>query len=54
MKRTLAQIIAEHTGQPLEKVIEDSDRDYFMSAEDAVKYGLIDKGVTPTKGKKDT
>lgn len=52
MKRVLAQIIAEHTGQPLEKVIEDSDRDFFMSAEDAVKYGLIDKVVTPTKGKK--
>ncbi|WP_316358749.1 ATP-dependent Clp endopeptidase proteolytic subunit ClpP [Candidatus Neptunichlamydia sp. REUL1] len=53
MKRVLAQIIAEHTGQPLEKVIEDSDRDFFMSAEDAVTYGLIDKVVIPTKGKKD-
>ena len=53
MKKTVSQIIAEHTGQPLEKVIEDSDRDFFMSAEDAVKYGLIDKVVTPTKGKKD-
>jgi ATP-dependent Clp protease protease subunit len=53
MKRVLAQIIAEHTGQPLEKVIEDSDRDFFMSAEDAVTYGLIDKVVVPTKGKKD-
>ncbi len=53
MKKTLSQIIAEHTGQPLEKVIEDSDRDFFMSAENAVKYGLIDKVVTPTKGKKE-
>jgi ATP-dependent Clp protease protease subunit len=53
MKRTLAQIIAEHSGQPLEKVIEDSDRDFFMSAEEAVTYGLIDKVVVPTKGKKD-
>ncbi len=53
MKRVLAQIIAEHTGQALEKVIEDSDRDFFMSAENAVKYGLIDKVVVPTKGKKD-
>ena len=53
MKQTLAQIIAEHTGQSLEKVIEDCDRDYFMSAEDAVKYGLIDKVVVSTKGKKD-
>eukprot|EP01066_Platyproteum_vivax_P005993 Platyproteum_vivax@DN1850_c0_g1_i1.p1 len=51
-KRSLAAIIAEHTGQPLEKVIEDSERDYYMSPEDGVKYGLIDKVVTPTKKKK--
>lgn len=53
MKQTIAKIIAEHTGHPLEKVLEDSDRDFFMSAEDAVKYGLIDSVVTPSKGKKD-
>ena len=53
MKQTISKIIAEHTGQPLEKVLEDSDRDFFMSAEDAVKYGLIDSVVTPSKGKKD-
>ncbi|MDN3509374.1 MAG: ATP-dependent Clp protease proteolytic subunit [Candidatus Neptunochlamydia sp.] len=53
MKQTIAKIIAKHTGQPLEKVLEDSDRDFFMSAEDAVKYGLIDSVVTPSKGKKD-
>ena len=52
MKQTIAKIIAEHTGQPLEKVLEDSDRDFFMSAEEAVKYGLIDSVVTPSKGKK--
>lgn len=51
MKRTLAAIIAEHTGQPLEKVIEDSERDFFMSPEEAVAYGLIDKVVTPTERK---
>ncbi|MBF5059359.1 ATP-dependent Clp protease proteolytic subunit [Candidatus Neptunochlamydia vexilliferae] len=48
-KQLTAEIIAEHTGQTLEKVIEDSDRDFFMSAEEAVEYGLIDKVVTPTK-----
>eukprot|EP01067_Filipodium_phascolosomae_P006902 Filipodium_phascolosomae@DN5284_c0_g1_i1.p1 len=37
-KRSLSAIIAEHTGQPLEKVIEDSERDYYMSPEDGVKY----------------
>lgn len=51
MKRSLAKIIAEHTGQPLEKVIEDSDRDFFMSPEEGVKYGLIDKVVEPTEKK---
>lgn len=53
MKQTIAQIIAEHTGQTLEKVLEDSDRDFFMSADEAVQYGLIDSVVTPSKGKKD-
>lgn len=52
MKQTIAQIIAEQTGQPLEKVLEDSDRDFFMSADEAVKYGLIDRVVTPSKGNK--
>lgn len=52
MKQTIAKIIAEHTGQPLEKVLEDSDRDFFMSADEAVKYGLIDSVVRPSKGGK--
>ena len=34
--------MAEHTGQPLEVVANDSDRDYFMSAQQAVDYGLVD------------
>lgn len=53
MKKVIAEIIAEHTGQPLEKVLEDSDRDFFMGAEEAVKYGLIDKVVEPSKGSKE-
>ncbi len=53
MKKIIAEIIAEHTEQPLEKVLEDSDRDFFMSAAEAVKYRLIDTVVTPSKGKKD-
>jgi len=51
-KRSLAAIIAEHTGQSFEKVIEDSERDFYMSPEDGVQYGLIDKVVVPTKKKK--
>lgn len=39
----LNQIIAEHTSQPLEKIQKDTDRDYFMSPEEAKEYGLVDK-----------
>ena len=39
-------IIAERTGQPLEKVAEDTDRDYWMSAEESVEYGLVGKIIS--------
>ena len=42
-KDTLNSLIAEHSGQPLEKVKEDTERDKFMTAKEALKYGLIDK-----------
>ena len=42
-KNRLNKILAKHTGQKMKKVEEDSDRDYFMSAEEAKKYGIIDK-----------
>lgn len=42
----LNEIIADRTGQPLEKVAQDSDRDYFLTAEEAVAYGLLDQVVT--------
>ena len=45
LKETLNCLIAEHTGQPIEKVAEDTDRDYFLSPHEAVEYGLIDKVV---------
>ena len=38
----LNAILAKHTGQPLERIQKDTDRDYFMSGDDSVKYGLID------------
>lgn len=44
-KRILNEMIAEHSGQPYEKVVIDTERDNFMSAEAAVKYGLIDKVI---------
>lgn len=46
MKESLNMIIAKHTGQPLKKVTEDTERDNFMVASDAKKYGLIDKVIT--------
>ncbi|MEY3021693.1 MAG: ATP-dependent Clp protease proteolytic subunit [Planctomycetota bacterium] len=53
MKRTLNEILARHTGQPYEKVVKDSDRDKFFSAEEAKAYGLVDEvAVFPDKSKK--
>ena len=43
LKKTLNNLLSEHTGQPLEKIIEDTERDYFLSPGEAVNYGLIDK-----------
>lgn len=45
LKDTLNGLMAEHTGQPLEKIAEDTDRDYFLSPSEAVTYGLIDRVV---------
>jgi len=45
VKKRLNGIYAKHTGKPLEKVEKDMDRDYFMSAQDAVEYGIIDKVI---------
>ena len=42
----LNAILAKHTGQPLERIQKDTDRDYFMSGDDSVKYGLIDSVLT--------
>jgi len=46
MKDHLNKILSDHTGKPIEKIEEDSDRDNFMSAEDAKLYGLIDHVVS--------
>jgi len=46
LKRRLEELIAKHTGQPLAKVAADTDRDYFMSAKEAVRYGIIDRVLT--------
>lgn len=46
MKETLNQMLASHTDQDIKKIRKDTDRDYFMSGEEAKKYGLIDQVVT--------
>jgi ATP-dependent Clp protease protease subunit len=48
-KDTLNKILADHTGQPLKTIEKDTDRDFYMSAEDAKKYGLIDKIIKKAK-----
>jgi ATP-dependent Clp protease, protease subunit len=46
LKDQLNQLMAEHTKQPLERIEADTDRDFFMSPDEAQKYGLIDKVLT--------
>jgi len=49
MQDLLRKLLAKHTGQPLERIIEDFDRDYFMNAETAVDYGIIDEVLKPIR-----
>ncbi|MHB0913631.1 MAG: ATP-dependent Clp endopeptidase proteolytic subunit ClpP [Armatimonadota bacterium] len=46
-KALLNQILSKHTGQPIERIEKDTDRDYFMSAAEATEYGLIDQVLEP-------
>ncbi|GAC1574617.1 MAG: ATP-dependent Clp endopeptidase proteolytic subunit ClpP [Candidatus Doudnabacteria bacterium] len=46
IKNQINLILSRHTGQPIKKIEQDSDRDYFMTAEEAKKYGLVDKIIT--------
>ena len=46
MKDKLNTILSENTGRPLEEIVRDTERDNFMTAEEALKYGLIDKIIT--------
>ncbi|OGF50036.1 MAG: ATP-dependent Clp endopeptidase, proteolytic subunit ClpP [Candidatus Firestonebacteria bacterium GWA2_43_8] len=45
MKVNLNNVLVKHTGQPLDKIVKDTDRDYFMSAQEAKDYGLVDELV---------
>jgi ATP-dependent Clp protease protease subunit len=46
LKRRIEQILADHTGQPLERIATDTERDNFMSAQEALEYGLIDEVIS--------
>ena len=48
-RKLLEQLISEHTGQPLERVAEDTDRDFILTADGAVDYGVVDE-VIPSRG----
>jgi len=47
IKEKLNKILAKHTGQPLEKIGKDTDRDFYLSAEESKEYGLIDQVIKP-------
>lgn len=51
MKDTLNRMLAKHTGQPLEKVQADTDRDFFMSGDEAKEYGIVDDVIHSLKSK---
>jgi ATP-dependent Clp protease protease subunit len=48
-RKLLEQLIAEHTGQPLERVAKDTDRDFILTAEEAVEYGVVDEVIISRK-----
>lgn len=51
MRDKLNQILSERTGQPIERIEKDTDRDNFMTAQEALQYGLIDKVIEPIRTK---
>jgi ATP-dependent Clp protease protease subunit len=51
MQERIRDIIAKHTGQPVEKIAHDTDRDFYLNAEQAVEYGLIDEILTKPEKK---
>jgi ATP-dependent Clp protease protease subunit len=52
LRRRQEEILAHHTGQPIERIARDTDRDYILSAEDAKAYGLVDDVLRPRRGLK--
>ena len=52
LRAKIEDILSKHTGQSLDKIKKDTDRDYFMTAEESLKYGLVDEVVANVKKKK--
>jgi len=52
IKNRLNQILAKHTGQPIKKIEKDTDREFYLTAEEAKNYGIIDEIIYPQKGQK--
>jgi ATP-dependent Clp protease protease subunit len=53
LRDRMNEILASLTGQSVEQIVEDTERDYYMSAEEALKYGIVDRVMTsrsPTEG----
>ena len=49
MRRRMHELLALHTGQTVDRIAADTDRDYIMSAQEAVDYGMVDHVVSPTR-----
>ncbi|HSG05742.1 MAG TPA: ATP-dependent Clp protease proteolytic subunit, partial [Nitrospiria bacterium] len=54
MRERLNEILTKHTGQPLDRIQTDTERDYFMSGEEAKKYGIVDEVITRVPDFKET
>jgi ATP-dependent Clp protease protease subunit len=54
IKRTLNELLAKHTGQSFKKIEKDTDRDYIMTPDEAVEYGMVDKVITKIEKTKNT
>jgi len=52
-RETLNQILADHTGKPIEEIAKDTDRDYYMTADEAKEYGIVDDLLTKTTSEAD-
>ena len=52
MKKCLNEILVKHTGQPMERIEEDVDRDFYMSSQEAKTYGLVDEVIESLRDKK--